>query len=346
VTVIADSKATRQAVPQAGERPTDAFECYLHVRDCVRAMKQGGPSGDALTRREQQLVAAVEPLWDADADHLRNLRSYSKSITGVRRSHYKGPHAEGLQRRLERDLERLIEKGDPALLADEPRAFGGFGFRGFGKTYNDDTLRFFRVISLLQDAALIKDFRTAPPRPTVWEIGGGWGGLAYQFKTVCPDVTYLITGAPDLFLVSAVYLMTLFPGAVVRFFDPAQPDAFWRDWDRVDFAFAPEDAIFDRQPPRLDLTIDLAALDGMSVARVERHVQRAWELGCRYFFTVCPEGEVDPEIAIPVEPIVDRWYWAHPVSTAAGLTKRLALGAPKGRAIARTYRLGWRRLRR
>lgn len=327
------------------EKPTDAFECYLHVRERLRTMSRVQPAADTLTEREQQLFSGLEPLWDATAKEIRDLRACSKSITGVRRSHYKGEHAEGLQRRLERDLERLIEKGDPALLVDEPRAFGGFGFRAFGKTYNEDTLRFFRVISLLQDAALIKDLRRAAPRPTVWEIGGGWGGLAYQFKTLCPDVTYLITGSPNLFLISAVYLMTLFPNASLRFYDPAQPDAFWQDWSQVDFAFAPDGLVPDLRPPGLELTLDLMTLDSMAPARIEQHVRRAHELGCRYFFTVCPENDVDPAIATPVEPIVDRWYWPHPVSTAAGLKKRLALGAPRGRAIARTYRLGWRRLR-
>jgi hypothetical protein len=36
-------------------------------------------------------------------------------------------------------------------------------------------------------------------------------------------------------------------------------------------------------------------------------------------------------------PLIDRWYWRHPVATPAGLTKRLALGPPKRGAIDRTY---------
>lgn len=322
-----------------------AFDRYVLVREYVRGMRQVQPAGEAPTAREQGLLSALQPLWDASVDDIAGLRAYSKVITGVRRSQYRGAHAEGLKRRLERDLERLLDKGDPALLVDEPTVLGGFGFRGFGKTYNEDTLRFFRVISLLQDAALVKDFRHAAARPTVWEIGGGWGGLAYQFKTLCPDVTYLITGPPDLFLVSAVYLTAAFPGACVRFYDPTQPDAFWQGWDCVDLAFAPEGVVSGLRPPRLELTLDLMTLDAMPPGRIEQHVRRAYELGCRYFFTVCPDGDPDPAAATPVEPVVNRWYWAHPVSTAAGLKKRLALGPPRGSAISRTYRLGWRRLR-
>ena len=183
----------------------------------------------------------------------------------------------------EDDVRRLLARGNPALWVDEPAALGAFGFNFDKKRFNEDTLRSFRVISLLEDAALLGEFRRASPRPTVWEIGGGWGGFAYHFKTLCPDVTYLITGRPELFLLSAVYLMTLFPGARFRFYDPGDPDAFWRDWSSVDFAFAPECLVPRMQPRPLALTIDMMALERMSASRVCLHVQRAYDLGSRYF---------------------------------------------------------------
>jgi hypothetical protein len=324
-------KSTKVAAARAA---ADAFEHYLKVRDHVRRMQSPG---------EEEFTALAD-LHDATPEAIADLREYSKVLTGVRRSHYRGPKADVVRASLVRDLERLLEKGQPDLLVDEPPVLGGFGFRDFDKTYNEDTLRFFRVTSLLQDAALIRDFRTPGGRPTVWEIGGGWGGFAYQFKSICPDVTYLITAAPDLFLVSAVYLMTLFPSARVRFFDPAEPHAFWNDWHTVDFAFAPESIVPHMQPSSLDLTLDVMSLERRSRARAEAHIGRAHALGCRYFFSVGPSGDGD-DAALFVKPVVERWYWPHPVSTHAGLTKRLALGAGKRGQIERTYFLGWRRLR-
>jgi hypothetical protein len=158
-------------------------------------------------------------------------------------------------------------------------------------------------------------------------------------------VTYLITGTPELFQLSAVYLMTLFPAARMRFYDPAAPDAFWREWHTVDFAFAPESVVADMQPPGLALALDVMTLERQTADRIETHVRRAHELGCRYVLSVAPVGEPDPAVATPVVPSIDRWYWRHPVATPAGLTKRLALGPPKRGAIDRTYHLGWRRLR-
>ena len=62
-------------------------------------------------------------------------------------------------------------------------------------------------------------------------------------------------------------------------------------------------------------------------------------------FSVCPVGEPDPALAVPVSPAVEAKYWLHPVSTRAGLRKRLALPLEGRETVDHTYRLGWRRLR-
>jgi hypothetical protein len=331
---------------KAGTAP-EAFAHYLRVRDLLRGMQESEPQ-EALTASERQMLLALEALWDAPPKEIATLRAWSKPITGVLKSHYKGPAADGTRIRLERDLGRLLEKGDPALLVDEPHALGGFGFEAQGKRYNEDTLRFFRVMSLLQEAALLKEFGDPGRRRTVWDIGGGWGGFAYQLKTLCPNVTYLITGHPSLFLISAVYLTVLFPSATVRFYDRAQPDLFWDGWDAVDFAFAPESAVAGMRPPSVDLTIDLMTLERMTPSRIAAHVQHAYDLNCRYFFSVCPSDTLESDVVSPVQPAVDRLYWPHPVSAPLYLAKRLALGVTRRGgpdAITRTYLLGWRRLR-
>ena len=339
---VKQRKAAKPNKDVSRKEAARAYEHYLVVREHVRRMQS---LAVPLTAAEQQVAPVIADLADATPDVIADLRKYCKAITGVRASHYKGPHAEGLQKTLERDLERLLQKGEPDLLIEEPPTLGGFGFAWDGKRYNEDTLRFFRVVSMLQDAALINDLRASTERRTVWEIGGGWGGLAHQMKTLCPYVTYLITGTPELFQLSAVYLMTLFPAARMRFYDPAAPDAFWREWHTVDFAFAPEAIVSQMQPPGLDLALDVMTLERQTRARIETHVRRAHELGCRHFLSVAPVGEPDPAVAAPVVPSIDRLYWRHPVATPAGLTKRLALGPPKRGAIDRTYHLGWRRLR-
>jgi len=341
---------------QAAQTTAEAFAHYLQVRECVRAMQPYDRTRDDLMDDEKQMLSSLDALWDADRDTIADLRHHAKAITGVRRSDYTGPKGEAIRERVERDLLAVVERGDPALWLDEPAALGGFGFlsrvnagaNGHSKRFNEDTLRFYRVLSLLQDAALLRDFQQTGERRVVWEIGGGWGGFAYQFKTVCPNVTYLITGSTSLLLLSSVYLKTLFPAASFRFYEPERSDAFWCEWSTVDFAFAPESVVASMRPPTLDLTLDLMSLEMMNPARVDCHVRRAYELGSRYFFSVCPAADPEPEKASPVRPALERFYWRHPVSAPFYLGKRLALravkpGGSRG-AIDHTYLLGWRRL--
>src|SRR6185369_1764543 len=101
-----------------------AYEHYVFVREQVRRMQSlAMPSACA----EQQLAPVIADLADAAPDVIADLRKYCKAFTGVRASHYKGPRADALRQSLERDLQRLLEKGEPDLLIEEPPALGGFG---------------------------------------------------------------------------------------------------------------------------------------------------------------------------------------------------------------------------
>ena len=71
---------------------------------------------------------------------------------------------------------------------------------------------------------ILEPFRRGDRRRMVVEIGAGWGGFAYQFKTLFPNTTYVIVDFPELFLFSATYLMTVFPGAAVRFWTRGRRD--------------------------------------------------------------------------------------------------------------------------
>jgi hypothetical protein len=289
-----------------------------------------------LTATERTLLADIEDLWHADAESIADLRRFGKTISAVRRSNYKGERAEQVRLRLDRDRLKLLEHGDPALWMNEPAVLGGFGLQSGDALFNEDTLRFFRIVTLLNDAALLREFRSPTQRPVVWEIGGGWGGLAHYLKTLFADVTYLITAPPALLLLSATYLMTLFPEARVRFFHPSNAAAFWRDLEQVDFAFAPDMAVGDLHAHDVALTIDIGMLQRMNAARISAHVQQAFELGCRYILSVCFDEASDAEST--VRSAIERCYWLHPMASRAYLDRHLLVrnGA---------FLFGWKRLR-
>lgn len=293
------------------------------------------PSADTpLTPSENALLAELDDLWQAGPEAIAELRRrYGKAITGVRRSKYA---ADLVRTRLQRDRLRLLENGEPTLWVGESPLLGGFGLRSDATLYNEDTLRCFRILSLLNDAMVLPDFRAPATRSTVWEIGGGWGGFAQQFKTLFPNVTYVITAAPTLLLLSATYLLTLFPDAQVRFFQPANPAGFWNNWETIDFAFAPQTVVDRLRLHDLALTIDIGMLERMSIPRINDHVQRAFDLGCRYMLSVPLNNDL--QRAEDVRSAIQRWYWLHPMTVPAYLERRF--GVRNGGLV-----LGWRRLR-
>jgi putative sugar O-methyltransferase len=175
------------------------------------------------------------------------------------------------------------------MFVPEPQVLGAFGVWRDGDFYNEDTIRGFSALVALQDGAVLDTCRRAPARRLVWEIGGGWGGFAHQFKTICPNVTHLITGVPESWLLSAVYLMTLFPHARFRFYGDAPAEDLWANWDTTDFVFVPEGAI-PGAAARLDLTLDLGTLRHMDATRIAAHVRRAFDWGRRKLYSLLPAG--------------------------------------------------------
>ena len=331
----------------AGEKVAAAANGhYQHVRDHVRRMR--GMHHDApvvLTATEQHVVAALAHLWDATPETVARLRRWCEPISGVRAADYDDASSD-LRLRLGRELRMLRKQVGPDLFVPEPSILGGFGCFKRGERYNEDTLKHFKALVALQDGAVLGEFRNTSSRRLVWEIGGGWGGFAYQFKTVCPNVTYLITGIPELFLVSAVYLMTAFPGARVHFFcGQSIRDATWQNWEEVDFIFVPESALAMLRPPRVDLTLDVMALRNMTEERVLVHVQRAFGLRSRYFYSLLPaDGAAQevPRIRKALEPL----YWPNAVPPRVEHYPPVSsvVGGP-GLESDYAHVAGWRRLR-
>jgi putative sugar O-methyltransferase len=294
------------------EVSVNAFRHYLQVRDWARALTAGSAAdgaGTPFARVGHDPRPALAPLWDATPEVVADLRRWSEPISGVRASDYE-PASEELTRQLQREWMALRGHHGSELFVQESPALGGFGIQRYGQRVNEDTLRWFAAAIALQDGGVLGQFLSSRRRQLVWEIGGGWGGFAYAFKTLCPNVTYVITGVPEMLLVSAVYLMTVFPSARCRF---AGPDAgeVWQDWQDVDFVFAPE-WMPPTPPAPIDLTLDIMTLRGMSAAGVRAHVQHAYDRGSRYVYSLLSARQA-PEEARRVWEEIGRLFWLHSV---------------------------------
>jgi putative sugar O-methyltransferase len=326
----------------------NAYDDYLLVRESARRMLENDDrAADKYSEHERRTIDGLAPLWNASRETVAQLRRSCEPLSAARAADYETSSSD-LAMRLKRELSMLRRQGAQDLFVQESRALGGFGFEKHDELYNEDTLTFFKALVALHDGAVLQPYRTSGERRLVWEIGGGWGGFAFQFKTLFPNVTYLITGLPDAFLVSAVYVKAVFPDARCRFVTDAPADLF-HQWEEADFIFAPESAVPSLRPPRLDLTMDIATLGQMSVARGRLHVHRAFDLGCRYFYSLFAPGR--PEVQAMVTDAVRQFYWPHPIpARRERWTPAVMPLAPSERSESRgpdteeAHLVGWRRL--
>lgn len=321
-----------------------ACDDYLVVREAARRMREcDDRNAIAYTDDERRTIDALAPLWNATPETIAHLRRSCEPLSEVRAADYAAESSD-LAMRLKRELSMLRRQGAQDLFVQESRALGGFGFEKHGELYNEDTLTFFKALVALHDGAVLQSYRASTQRRLVWEIGGGWGGFAFQFKTLFPDVTYLITALPDACLVSAVYLKAVFPEARCRFFGDSAPADLFQQWDEIDFIFAPESALRVLPMPRLDLTMDIAALSRMSVDRIRAHVRRAFDLGCRYFYSLFPPGRSDRQAM--VSDAVRQFYWPHPIPARRERWAPAVMGVdPEPRPdTEEAHLVGWRRL--
>lgn len=309
------------------------YDHYLRVRSWVQRI--AAPDDERrLTDCERTRAAALSPIWDASPHAIGRLRHLTTPFGGAAMADYQDPESQ-LAKAIRRDLKRLFVQVGHDLFVEEPPILGGFGCRTTAGRCNTDTVRFFSALVALQDGAVLTTCRQQN-RCLVWEIGGGWGGFAYQFKTICPNVTYLITGSPESLLVSATYLLTAFPGARCAFYGESAVEALWDQWEQIDFIFAPDVALDRLRLPRLDLTIDVEALADFTPERIEQHVRHAFAARCPYFYSL-HHGDWAAGDFPAVWRAIDESFWLNPVPPRVELRKADA---------QYSHAIGWRRLLR
>jgi putative sugar O-methyltransferase len=360
----------------ASAENSSVYGLYREVRERVLRMKDT----DAAREGEPSQYWQTELLWfeymlDAGPLIVDRLRWHTHHVTGVKPYDYREhKDATGLAMKLEALLREARDTSDPDLFVPEHPALGGFGFRDDqDRIFNVDTLKYFEALIALQRGAVLPTFRELDgDRKLVWEIGAGWGGFAYQFKTLCPNTTYVIVDLPELFLFSAVYLQTVFPDARMRFYTEVDDSELFVGWQNLDFVFIPHTRLDLVSPPRCDLALNIVSFQEMSTLQVRNYVNHAADLQVPFLYSLNRERSLyNPELK-GVSTLLAERFWVHeidvlPVSyvrtlaklpppraqRAKGRMKELAKKAAEtkktGSAAKRTadYRhlIGWLRLR-
>jgi hypothetical protein len=146
-------------------------------------------------------------------------------------------------------------------------------------------------------------------KKVVVEIGGGWGGFAYQMKTLCPGLCYIIVDLPQTLLFSAVYLMTLFPEARSFVYGDSSLDISSENLFSHDFVFLPHYIIRQGTLPKIDLTINMVSFQEMTDDQVLDYVRWSWESGCPDLYSHNRgRSPHNTQLSLDVDSLVSRGY--------------------------------------
>jgi hypothetical protein len=266
-------------------RQTSPYRHYERARSEVLRMKDSEAElGDRPSAYWREELANFEYMLDASPLVIERLRHHTLHVTGVRPYDYRSG-ADEKRELLAEKLAVLRELGGDDLLVPEPELLGGFGFAIDGALFNIDTLKFYEALIALERGGLLAQLRNPSGRPLVIEIGPGWGGFAYQFKTLFPGACYVLVDLPELFLFSAVYLMSAFPQARVAFWNDEQP-LEPKLLAEHDFIFVPHTSFGKISTERIDLAINMVSFQEMTSEQVQAYVDRLVALGCRALYSL------------------------------------------------------------
>ena len=290
-------------------RQSEAFRNYLQVRDRVLDMlEQEQKQANRPSDYWEEELAGFDYMLDASPLIVRKLREHCYHITGLRAYEYRGHHAHQCEA-FARKLRALQQQDEDNLLVPESPLLGGFGHVIDGALVNIDTLKFYECLLALNKAGLLAPFRSdGGERKVIMEIGAGWGGFAYQFKTLCPNVCYIIIDLPQTLLFSAVYLKTLFPQASVLLYGDKPTDRLLDGYESYDFIFLPNFFLRDVQLSRLDLTINMVSFQEMTSEEVDQYVRKVYDLGCPNVYSLNRDRSPHNQQLTTVSSILARYY--------------------------------------
>jgi glycosyltransferase involved in cell wall biosynthesis len=267
----------------ADPRQSIEFRAYERARDAVLAIQRAAalPTGASAYWTEE--LENIDYMIEASPLIVRKLRHHSFHLTGIRPYDYR-TKADTRREGFETRLRALLALGGDALLVPESPMMGGFGHAIDGRLINVDTLKFFEVLIGMERGGVLAELRTKA-HPVVCEIGAGWAGFAYQFKTLFPRSTYVIVDFAELFLFSATYLGALFPDARVAFLGTPETPTM-AEARGADFIFVPHTMAGSIRELPLDLTVNMVSFQEMTGRQVRDYATLAADAGCPLLYSM------------------------------------------------------------
>lgn len=318
-----------------------AYQNYLEVREIVRKMLENQSTSEKPSSYWLEELAGFDYMLDASPLIIEKLRRHTHHITGLRDYEYRNHHSHQAKK-LEVKLKALKAVDKHNLLVVENPALGGFGYEIDGKLYNYDTLKFYESLIAMDKAGLLP-----PQNPilgkegkgVVLEIGSGWGGLAYQFKTLFPRTTYVLVDLPEVFIFSATYLKTLFPEAKILMSDGLSDFGDDLKISDYDFVFIPHYFWWRLNFRRPDLIVNLVSFQEMTTAQVESYIKKAAAWGVPALYSWNRDHSPNNSELGKVSEILSKYYAIKEIEVLPKSESFLAsLFSGKTDDVARRYR--------
>lgn len=250
-------------------------------------------------------LAGFDYMLDASPLIIQKLRHHCYHLTGVRDYDYRGHHAHRAAQFLWKlNLLKSCDKNN--LFVPESPQLGGFGYSLDGALCNLDTLKFYEAMIGLDKAGFLDSFRSGS-RKIVIEIGSGWGGFAYQFKTLFPKTTYVLIDLPQSLLFSGTYLKTLFPSANILMLAGNESKVILKDLAKYDFVFIPHYLWRKLDARAAGLAINMVSFQEMTTAQVEDYASKLAEAGVNLYSLNRDRSPNNSELTF-VSSVVNKYY--------------------------------------
>lgn len=259
------------------------YRKYLISRREILNMINRTENRNLASKYWKEELAGFEYMFDASPLIINKLRHHTYHLTGLHDYNYRKHHNHSLVK-FQKKFNYLKQKDKSNLFIGESQKLGGFGFRIDGYLINLDTLKFYEALIIMDHSGLLDTFRNGQSK-TILEIGAGWGGFAYQFKSLFKDVNYIIVDLPGSLLFSATYLLTLFPSANYKFITNHN-DLIKLSTNTYDFIFIPYYLWHDLKFTPPDLIVNMVSFQEMTSSQVEGYIKKSSSWGVKKIYSL------------------------------------------------------------
>lgn len=133
-------------------------------------------------------------------------------------------------------------------------------------------------------ATIINRLTKSSSRPTILEIGGGFGGMAYYLMKQNPNITYINIDLPENIALSSFYLINSFPQKRFALYGEINPDS--TNLKEYDGILIPNTSIEKVKENSVDLTFNSYSLAEMSSETIELYIRTLSKFTSKFFFHI------------------------------------------------------------